>query len=46
LTEKLGNTANSAADSSLIDDLRKIAVFADLSQEQLDWLGPGGGPPG
>jgi signal transduction histidine kinase len=34
LTEKLG----SAADSSLVDDLRRIAVFADLSQEQLDWL--------
>lgn len=28
----------SAADSSLIDDLRKIEVFADLPQEQLDWL--------
>ena len=34
MAEKLG----SAADRSLIDDLRKIEVFADLSWEQLDWL--------
>ena len=29
---------DSTAGSSLIDDLRRIEVFADLSQDQLDWL--------
>ena len=29
---------DSTADSSLIDDLRRIEVFAGLSQDQLDWL--------
>ena len=35
MAEKL---SSSTAGSSLIDDLRKIEVFADLSQDQLDWL--------
>jgi signal transduction histidine kinase len=34
LAEKLAN----ATGGNLIDDLRKIEVFADLSQEPLDWL--------
>jgi signal transduction histidine kinase len=34
LAEKLANTTG----GNLVDDLRKIEVFADLSQEQLEWL--------
>lgn len=34
MAEKLANTTG----GKLIDDLRRIEVFADLSQEQLDWL--------
>jgi len=38
LAEKLGSEQNGPAGSSLIDELRRIAVFADLSRDQLDWL--------
>lgn len=34
MTQKIHNSPG----SSLIDDLRRIDVFADLSQDQLDWL--------
>jgi signal transduction histidine kinase len=34
----LPENSTSATSSSLIDDLRKIEVFADLPQEQLAWL--------
>src|SRR5881227_810968 len=34
MAENLSN----ASSRKLVDDLRKIVVFADLSEEQLDWL--------
>jgi signal transduction histidine kinase len=34
----LAENPTSAASSSLLDDLRKIEVFADLSPDQLTWL--------
>ncbi len=34
----MAENSTSATSSSLIDDLRKIEVFADLPEEQLAWL--------